>query len=271
MLANKRWLEGPEFLWKTEHYWPTMIDVPPLVNEDPEVRKEMKIYVTTTNDDCLLKLLQRYSSWWCLKRSVAWLSRYKQFLKMKVHQRKDGVDIMKMKPGYLRLKELKQAEIDIVRYVQSMSFPELVNLEATYHLSDKRSKKKSLKNIKTSLYKLNPLVKDGLLVVGGQLKKAQINEESKHPIILPYKHHVTNLIIQQYHHMVGHMGQESVLASLRERFWFIKGRSAVRQAIRRCIDCQKRKKPPSEQFMADLPRDRYEQRSLELTILGHWR
>ena len=64
------------------------------------------------------------------------------------------------------------------------------------------------------------------------------------------------------------MGQESVLASLREQFWIPKGHSAVCQEIRLCIDCQKRKRPPSMQFMADLPRDRTEVYEPPFTSVG---
>ena len=50
------------------------------------------------------------------------------------------------------------------------------------------------------------------------------------------------------------MGQESVLTSLREKFWVFKGRASVRRVIRSCVDCQKRKKPACKQLMAyDLP------------------
>ena len=95
------------------------------------------------------------------------------------------------------------------------------------------------------------------MVVGGRLENAHINGEVKHTMILPYnQHHVTNLIIIHHHVAVGHMGQESVLASSRERFWILKGRSVVRCVVRTCVDCQKRKKPASVQFMADLPQDR---------------
>ena len=52
------------------------------------------------------------------------------------------------------------------------------------------------------------------------------------------------------------MGQESVLSSLRETFWIIKGRSAVRRVLTRCVDCQRRKACPGEQFKASLHRDR---------------
>lgn len=63
--------------------------------------------------------------------------------------------------------------------------------------------KKVLKEFKKSLSKLNPLVKNG---------------EAKHPRILPYKHHITTLLIQHFHSVVGHRRQELVLASLRQKF-----------------------------------------------------
>ena len=69
-------------------------------------------------------------------------------------------------------------------------------------------------------------LKEGLLRVGGRLVNAPLGDERKHPVILPYKHHVTDLIIKQCHENLGHMGQESVLSSLRETVWIVKGRSA---------------------------------------------
>ena len=85
---------------------------------------------------------------------------------------------------------------------------------------------------------------------------AQIDDDSKHPIILPYKHHITDMIIRYYHIIVGHMGQKSVLSSLRQEFWIIKGRSAIRRVIKYCIDCQLRKAKLLDQYMASLPQDR---------------
>lgn len=70
---------------------------------------------------------------------------------------------------------------------------------------------------------------------------AQIDENAKHPVILPYRRHVTEIIVRDYHVILGHMGQESVLSSLRQEFWIIKGRSAVRRVIRNCFNCQRRK------------------------------
>ena len=71
-----------------------------------------------------------------------------------------------------------------------------------------------------------------------------------HLFILPSHHHVTELLIQYHHSKVGHLGQESVLSSLRARFWFVKGLSAVRRTLKKCLDCQRRKAAAGEQFMA---------------------
>ena len=98
--------------------------------------------------------------------------------------------------------------------------------------------------------------------VRGRLASAPVPYEKKHPILLPSKHNVTDLIIKQYHESLGHMGQECVSSSLREAFWVVKGRSAVRRVLRRCIVCQRSNTHPGEQFIANLPEER-------LTLTSH--
>jgi len=122
---------------------------------------------------------------------------------------------------------------------------------------DRRYPKKVLKKASASIRQLTPQLKEGLLRVGGQLVNAPIGDERKHPIILPYKHHVTDLIIKQCHCTLGHMGQDSVLSSLRETVWIVKGRSAGRRVLGRCMTCQwQRSACLGKQFMADLPEAR---------------
>ena len=76
---------------------------------------------------------------------------------------------------------------------------------------------------KTSpFYRLDPFVDRGLLRVGGRLNHADIPEESKHPVILPRKSHVTTLIIRHTHEQLGHAGRGHVLSKLSERYWIIK-------------------------------------------------
>ena len=146
---------------------------------------------------------------------------------------------------YLKVAELQVAEREILRRVQQVSFPDVVEiLTPTETQEGNRCVKKVLRKTVASLRQLNPQLNEGLLRVGGRLRNAPVTYERKHPIILPYKHRVTDLIVRQYHEALGHMGQECVLSSLRETFWIIKGRSAVRRVLRRCVDCQRKKCTP---------------------------
>ncbi|KRZ64883.1 hypothetical protein T08_11921, partial [Trichinella sp. T8] len=43
------------------------------------------------------------------------------------------------------------------------------------------------------------------------------------------------------------------LAALRKRFWILKGRSAVKRVLRRCVVCRKENARCLNQIMAPLP------------------
>ena len=107
-----------------------------------------------------------------------------------------------------------------------------------------------------ALSKLTPFLHNGILRVGGRLKNAPIPFESKHPIILPGDHHVTRLIIRQYHNKVGHSGVMHTWSAIRERFWITKGRGSIRNELQNCVVCRKVNARVSQQVMADLPKVR---------------
>ena len=46
---------------------------------------------------------------------------------------------------------------------------------------------------------LDPYVVDGVLRVGGHLRNSQLSASTKHPILLPSNHHVTDLLILHHH------------------------------------------------------------------------
>lgn len=171
-----------------------------------------------------------YSSWWKLKVAVSWLLRYKQYLnnKNKMLQCRKGSLIKQEfegKGSHLTLEELHETEYEILCCVQMRNFPEVIALQSE---EDPRLVKRLLKKMGVSISKLNPRFHDGLLRVRGYIGQAPLSYDLKHPLILPYKHHVTDLITKDHHLKVGHMGQESVLSSLRYKYWILKGRSAVR-------------------------------------------
>ena len=53
-----------------------------------------------------------------------------------------------------------------------------------------------------------------------------------------------------------HVGANQVLAAVREHFWIVKGRSAVRRVLSRCIQCKKVQARKGRQQMAPLPKER---------------
>ena len=75
-------------------------------------------------------------------------------------------------------------------------------------------------------------------------------------MILPSSHHVTELIIQHYHQIDGHLGTNQVLSRTREKFWIMKGQSAVRKVLHRCVHCQRMHRAQCSQYMSDLPESR---------------
>ena len=130
------------------------------------------------------------------------------------------------------------------RHLQKRSFLDVVEALQRVPRSQESScqVKPELRKLKMamSLCKLNPVLDgEGILRVGGRLENAAISYNAKHQIILPYRHHVTNWIIQKYHQEAGHLGQEYVLSSVRKLFWIIKGRSTVRRVLSECFLCRK--------------------------------
>ena len=179
--------------------------------------------------------MYRYSSWYSLQKAVAWILRFKSHM---CHKYLPSKSKESPAAGPLTVQEIRQATVEIIRRVQQTAFPE----ELTYLESNSAQPRKSLKSLSatSALRKLNPVLHDKILRVGGRLERAPLSFDAKHPIILPNKHHVTELLIRSYHETTGHSGPTRVLAEIRHKFWIVQGHSAVRRVIGNCIDCKKR-------------------------------
>ena len=96
-----------------------------------------------------------------------------------------------------------------------------------------------------------------LICCKGHLGQANLPHDMKYPVLLPTKHHFTNLLILDRHKKVHHNGIADTLASIRENYWICRGREAVKKVIRRCVTCRrfegKSYKPP---LVPDLPPER---------------
>ncbi|XP_011859296.1 PREDICTED: uncharacterized protein LOC105556796 [Vollenhovia emeryi] len=98
--------------------------------------------------------------------------------------------------------------------------------------------------------------KSGVLRVGGRLVHADLKYEQKHQIILPQRHHVTELIIRNAHLSLLHAGPQATLYYIRQRYWPVRARSRIRQIIHECVICFKVKPRMLEYKMGDLLKER---------------
>ncbi|XP_062542438.1 uncharacterized protein LOC134210404 [Armigeres subalbatus] len=77
--------------------------------------------------------------------------------------------------------------------------------------------------------------------------------DKKHPIVLPAKHRLTELIVTKEHHKTLHAGPGLLLSSIRQKYWPLGGRNLVRQIVHRCVTCVRARPKPLEQLMGQLP------------------
>lgn len=110
---------------------------------------------------------------------------------------------------------------------------------------------------KTSqILKLNPILIAGIVRVGGRLENSLCSEDQKHPIILPDVSHLAKLLIGDAHQLTFHGGYQVMAATLRQRFWIVNLRRAIKTSLSRCIPCIRQRQKVGEQIMGSLPADR---------------
>lgn len=109
------------------------------------------------------------------------------------------------------------------------------------------------------MYQLDPILVDGLLRVGGRLRKSSVSLEVKHPVILPKDSIVSQLILDHCHKKTQHQGRGQTLNELRANgYWIIGASHVVAKHIKCCVTCRKVRGLTEVQRMADLPADRVE-------------
>ena len=231
-VQTSRWIDGPNFLLRTESEWPRepMMDTIPL----PEVRK---VLCASVKSNPSAELINRYSSWRRLRRAVAyWLKFFKWIGSKKTEKVSSMVTAI----------DIVKAENQIVKFTQSLFFgEELVQLRRGEPI------KKS-----SSLRKLDAQLDGDLIRVGGRLNRAKLGFREMHPVVLPGKCQLTDIVIQDCHERMGHLGCATVLGTLRERYWILRGNSAVKRILSRGVTCRKVQGSRMQQKMADLPPER---------------
>lgn len=92
---------------------------------------------------------------------------------------------------------------------------------------------------RSHLLPLSPFLdKDGLMRARGRLRKANIEYQTKHPIILSSKHPVVKLFLEHQHRQYHHQGVEYIRSQLQQKFWILGLRNELRATKHRCKQCR---------------------------------
>lgn len=246
-LSLSTWLSGPIFLTGSSQS-PQLKEPFDLVNPetDTEIRPDVTTCATTLSRAMLGSArFEKFSSWSLLLRTIARLQHIAKSFQLSPDNACHGWHKCSK---HLDEKQLHQAKVTIVRTVQRELYTEDIR-----RIEQGEPVKQS-----SPLSKLSPFVdSDGVLRVGGRLRRAQLTSEETHPMLIPAKHHLAQLIIRHFHETVSHQGRHFTEGAVRAAgFWVVGGKRAVSSAIFNCVTCRKLRGKRQEQIMADLPQDR---------------
>ena len=204
---------------------------------------------STANPDagsCFIsRLLVEKSSWVDVLRVVRLVNKFTRKLQHKVSP---------------RLETNEEAREIVVRTVQRVNYPEIY---------DGNSIPKELENF-------NPFIDENMLLrVGGRLQNADMPDGTKRPLVLPYGHRISILLIDYYHNRTKHQGRCITSAAIRFAGYFIQqGSHVIRQFIKDCLTCKRIRGKCESQLMAPLPKERLTAEppftNTGLDVFGHW-
>ncbi|XP_053947714.1 uncharacterized protein LOC128856436 [Anastrepha ludens] len=219
---KSRWLQGPNFLRRDEETWPAEENISKIfVEADEELH------------------YNRFSNLLKLKRAVAWVLRFINRCRKR--------ELKHLEYG-LTAVELEAAEHLLCLRVQSESFT-----------SERNSIEigKAIPN-DSALKQLSPYLDDrGLLRVQGRIDAASfLPYNIRRPIILPYGHIFTHLVVNYHHCTMKHQNHEATISNIRQKYWIPRIRQMLRRVIAGCKYCQVRKTEPHAPMMGPLPEDR---------------
>ncbi|XP_012270925.1 uncharacterized protein LOC105694635 [Orussus abietinus] len=187
------WWTGPTWLSRDSSHWPQQTQQHSEVI--PELRQPHVIFAHVNQ---LCQLFDRFSSLNRLQRVLVYCLRWKTIVK----------DRNTVTSGHLTVAELDKSIKVLIKLMQSQEFvQELHALKS--HLSIPRNSRLRALNIF--------LDHDEIIRVGGRLHNANLNYSQNHPIVLPTKHRLTELIIRDEHYKHLHAGTQALLAGIRER------------------------------------------------------
>jgi hypothetical protein len=228
---DSEWCGGPPVLYKPIESWNLKFG---LQREDGPLPGEKKVVNASTTDVKVRHTLsecvdyKRFSSirklHWVVARLLG-IFRSKSFA---------GGNSALISPDLLQA-----AERLVVKDVQENMVPELMNKKGIYAALQPKLDAEGFWVVGTRLHHNNPMSHDG-----------------KPQKLMPYHHHITQLIMKAAHEQSGHRGRDATLARFRQSFWVPRGGKLSSSAKNNCQLCKLREPKLLGQQMGMLPEDR---------------
>ena len=215
--SNKLWWNGPFWINREYDEWPSFHYK--LTNEiQQEVKCEERgtkilfenaLVATPSQSEPFGINENSYSSYFRLIRITAWCMRFISNIRRKIRN-----------SNFLTALEIADAGDMWLHYTQKRYFQDVLD-------ALNNGKKHPLIS-ELGLY----MDSEGIIRCSGRF-----SQPKSHPKLLPKDSQFTRLCIVRYHRCLLHAGVSHTLAEIRKEFWELKGRSAVRRAIRQCLIC----------------------------------
>lgn len=234
LVDHPLWLHGPEWLVQAPELWPRVqISSQAKLLSELEQKKTALVSEVRATDE-IQRLLSRFSSLKKIQRIVAYVQRF--------------LNRARKRPclsGPITSTEMEMALQLLVSYTQDRAFSGEIEQLAKNKLLSK------------PMRKLCPFLDaQSILRVGGRLTNAPLGYDVRHPMLLPKKSRLTELVIQDVHESHLHPGPQAVQFLLNQKFWVLSAKHAIKSCISRCIRCFRVKPTGVQPIMASLPSNR---------------
>lgn len=244
-------------------HWPSWLSSPgrPAVDEECGENDEYSIRVeerevvcnnVVVPDDGFLEYCGRFSSWDRLCGVTALILRFAQKCR-KAAAGKEKFATVKEKEWAAELILKKYQEYAFAQEIADLSRVENSDSDDDSACFETKAPKTSVSR-SSALKHLAPFLDEsGVMRVYGRLQNSDLPFARRHPIIIPGKGVLTEMIIDHFHGECLHGGVSLTLAQCRQLVWIVRGQGAVRARLHTCVRCRRVSPRAQAQLMGNLP------------------
>lgn len=211
-LVSLKWWEGPHWIKNVLEFQNIMASSNFDWNEEEiEKEKSKTTYILANNEPSrVVNWYYRYfSNYDRIIRLVAWILRFKH----------NCTNVTKKEHGELTATEFQEAEMKVLLMIQN-----------DYFLPEKENRLKTLQTFKDDR---------GIIRLKTKIIYRKDSEDFLRPIVLPPKHEVVKRLIYNAHVKNCHAGVQILMNILREKYWILNGRKAVKHVVANCTTCKR--------------------------------